>query len=331
MNDNQIIKKYISYKFLYSKISCFKHIFNDDEIIFIMNRFNDSLSFNESLYRILNNINVRPTCKVCGNKLNFIGFSKGFTTFCSKKCVSVVCNPWNRPEVQEKCRNTIIRNNGGLGSASKIIKNKMEETLYNKYGYKHNWQDPEEQKRSHSESAKHKMRQTCLARYGCEYSMQNKEVLRKRRNSQLQWTDKFKKEINLKRYNTKLNNKSFGNNSKEELHAFNLIKEIYTDAIHQYYDSKRYPFMCDIYIPSKDLFIECNFFPTHGNHPFDPKNEEDLKYVEWLKQSKFLHYDYKTFTIRDPKKREYAKTHNLNYIEFWNLKEVKEYLLKCII
>ena len=38
-----------------------------------------------------------------------------------------VDNPWKTIEVQNKCKSTIIKNNGGLGAASNVIKEKMKQ------------------------------------------------------------------------------------------------------------------------------------------------------------------------------------------------------------
>ena len=35
-----------------------------------------------------------------------------------------------------------------------------------------------------------------------------------------------------------------------------------------------------------------------------------------------------TWTVRDVNKRNIAKKNNLNYIEFWNLNDVHEFLMK---
>ena len=46
------------------------------------------------------------------------------------------------------------------------------------------------------------------------------------------------------------------------------------DIIRQYYDKDRYPFNCDFYIKSKDLFIEYQGHPSHGYCPFNRNNRE---------------------------------------------------------
>ena len=64
--------------------------------------------------------------------------------------------------------------------------------------------------------------------------------------------------IKEKEYQTKKEHGTF-NTSKPEENYYEYLKTIYdeTDVIRQYKD-KRYPFCCDFYIKSKDLFIELN-------------------------------------------------------------------------
>lgn len=42
----------------------------------------------ERIYIILNNIIQLPTCKLCGNKVNFHSITKGYYKYCSLKCSS---------------------------------------------------------------------------------------------------------------------------------------------------------------------------------------------------------------------------------------------------
>lgn len=81
-------------------------------------------------------------------------------------------------------------------------------------------------------------------------------------------------------YKTKKKNHTF-NTSKPEEESYNLLLHKYdkNDIIRQYKD-ERYPFSCDFYIKSLDLFIECNYHFTHGSHPFNADNIEDVKLLE---------------------------------------------------
>ena len=51
-----------------------------------------------------------------------------------------------------------------------------------------------------------------------------------------------------------------------------------SDVITQYKDD-RYPFACNFYIPSLDLFIECNYHWTYGGKPYEG-TEDDKQIVE---------------------------------------------------
>lgn len=53
---------------------------------YVVNRYSDSSSFKESLYRIAKHIEKRPTCKQCGKKVKFQGLTGGFRKFCCDKC-----------------------------------------------------------------------------------------------------------------------------------------------------------------------------------------------------------------------------------------------------
>lgn len=64
--------------------------------------------------------------------------------------------------------------------------------------------------------------------------------------------------------------------SKIEMEILEYIKDnIDTSVIHQYY-SKLYPYHCDYYLPLYDLYIELNGIWTHGPHPYDSNNQEDI-------------------------------------------------------
>ena len=128
--------------------------------------------------------------------------------------------------------------------------------------------------------------------------------------------------------NTKRKNNSF-NISKQENKSYILLKKKYLDVITQY-KSKEYPFICDFYIPSLDLYIECNYHWTHGGHPYNSNCDNDVLLVENWKQKKTKYYNNAiiTWTIRDINKRNIVKQNKLNYIEFWNINEVKEWLNK---
>lgn len=116
-----------------------------------------------------------------------------------------------------------------------------------------------------------------------------------------------------------------GNKSKAEDAYYEFLVNKYgkNDVIRNYKE-ERYPFFCDFYIPSQDLFIECNYHWTHGGRPFNPDDDDCLnQLVKWEdeaneKDSRYMRQAIYIWTELDPKKREVAKNNNLNYIEIFN-------------
>ena len=146
------------------------------------------------------------------------------------------------------------------------------------------------------------------------------------------------KHKNENRYKTLKNNKSY-NQSKPELLIYNELKKYYNDIKYQYSEDNRYPFCCDFYIPSKDLFIEYNGYWTHGNMIYDSNNPKCIEQLNKWKQRNKIQEEkgnyanlYKnainTWTIRDVKKYQTAKNNKLNYLILWykdykNIDEIK--------
>ena len=179
---------------------------------------------------------------------------------------------------------------------------------------------------------KDKIKNTCLEKYGVENPMQAQYY------KNLISSILSSNEIQEKIYNTKLLNNSFNISYQEDV-CFDLLKEKYSDCIRQY-KSELYPFNCDFYIPSLDLYIEYNGSHYHHYHPFDINDDNDINELNRLKEKaensnahkngKKSQYDniIYTWTILDLKKRNIAQQNNLNYIEFWNINEVKEWINK---
>lgn len=179
---------------------------------------------------------------------------------------------------------------------------------------------------------KDKIKNTCLEKYGVENPMQTQYY------KNLISSILSSNEIQEKIYNTKLLNNSFNISYQEDV-CFDLLKEKYSDCIRQY-KSELYPFNCDFYIPSLDLYIEYNGSHYHHYHPFDINDDNDINELNRLKEKannsnahkngKKSQYDniIYTWTILDVKKRNIAQQNNLNYIEFWNINEVKEWINK---
>lgn len=116
-----------------------------------------------------------------------------------------------------------------------------------------------------------------------------------------------------------------------------LVERFGKSDIEREYKSSLYPYFCDFYIISRDLYIELNGFCTHGHHWFDKDSKADNDLLDtWC--SKFVYLvDYcgeestlygsmiETWSVSDVAKRRAAAQSNLNYVVFWgsNLSDAK--------
>lgn len=128
-----------------------------------------------------------------------------------------------------------------------------------------------------------------------------------------------------KHYITMKKNKTFKVSKQEDIVYNKLISIFGKQDIDRNYKSIKYPFMCDFYIKSLDLYVECNFHWTHGNMKYDGRKSlcKQQLYVwkEKAKKSKYFENAIYTWTIRDINKYKYAKKNKLNYIVFWTLQD----------
>ena len=128
--------------------------------------------------------------------------------------------------------------------------------------------------------------------------------------------------------NTKRKNNTF-NTSKPEEEIYKLLVEKF-NKVERQYKSDLYPFNCDFYIPKLDLYIEYQGFWHHGLKPYNEKDQKCIELInKWKnKNTKFYNTALKIYLIKDPLKRKIAKENNLNYLEFFNMKEFLEWYNK---
>lgn len=312
------------------------------QLILLSNNIFDSISELIYIIRNKNNLeNLHIFCPVCGKKNNFINYSRGFTKHCSS-----ICYFNNMKDAIKKLKQTKKERYGDENFVN-IEKNKQ--TCLKKYGVD-NYSKTKQGRLNasinlHTLKANKNREQTFLKHFGCCHPWKNKDFIK---NNQLiifnkygkksfSQTDKFKNLWNDKKfienrqnkqYITKKNNNTF-NTSKQENKIYLKLKLKFPNVIHQYKDNKRYPFICDFYIPSKDLFIELNFHWTHGGEPFNKDNNQCIeKLNNWQEKSinsKFYKNALYCWTDLDVRKLEIFKKNNLNYKIFYNEKEFEDW------
>lgn len=168
-----------------------------------------------------------------------------------------------------------------------------------------------------SEKVQRKIKDICKQKYGNEIFVSSQEFKSKN------------KEHMLKSYDTKKKNDSFKTSKQEEQVYIELLKKFDKADIIRQYHSKQYPYACDFYIKSLDLYIECNFYISHYYEPFDSNNQEHLKKLEKLKKkAKEINFKGKTkeqyidiintWTKKDVAKLKCFKENKLSYKIFYN-------------
>ena len=322
---------------------------NNIEIIsYLKNRYNDFNSFKETLYRIKNNINEIPKCPICGKETTFINISHGYHITCgNKKCIyelskiSIikkygVDNVAKLDVVKDKIKNTFEKNYGVSNpNKCKEIRNKIKQTCLEKYGVEHHWNnDVIKEKRhqtwlkkygvdicSQADVVKEKMSKTVEEKYGVKWFTQTQKLI-KASNTE---------ETKNKEFKTKIKNMNFSK-SKEEDKLYELLLAKFKNVKRQYKDKNLYPFYCDFYLPNENIWIEYNGSQFHHYKPYE-NNENDIIELNNLKNKSIERknktnkntsiYDsiIYTWTNLDVRKRNIAKENNLNYLEFYNIKE----------
>lgn len=216
-----------------------------------------------------------------------------------------------------------------IGSNLDLILTKSKKTCLQRYSVE-NFTQTEQFKvfmqdfmQSHYKDIVIKTKQTCLIIYGTEYYLTSEDFKRKLPIIQEALATR-RADIQKKANNTKRKNGTFNTSSPEKRFYEYLLTKYPKEDIFQQYTDPRYPFICDFYIKSKDLFIELNLHWTHGGKPFN-KATDYIKLATWnekAKTSKFYQNAIKTWTVRDVTKLSYFKQNKLNYKIFYSVEEL---------
>lgn len=199
------------------------------------------------------------------------------------------------PEFRDKVHKTCLDRYGAEEPlSSKIVREKICTTNQERYG----GNSP-----LSSDEIREKVKSTCLARYGVNYVTQSDDVVQK---------------ISL----SKSERGTFGASESEDVLYQKLCDTFGQDDVVRQYSSDDYPFACDFYIKSCDLYIELNASWTHGDHWFDDKSVFDMDTITVWNNRNTDYYKnaIHVWTVADVKKRNTARKNGLNYVVFWDEK-----------
>lgn len=265
-------------------------------------------------------------------------------SFCEKAretCLSRYGYEWARSnkDVQAKCESTNLQKYGvRIPLQNDEIREKMQNTVESRYGKSFVGQVPEIRDRVH---------QTCLERYGTEEPLAS-PVIREKicmtnqerygGNTPLS-SDEIREKVRstcLSKYGvchvtqsdtvikkilfSKSQNGTFGTSKSEELLYRQLCERFGINDVLRQYSSDEYPFACDFYIKSRNLYIELNASWTHGEHWFSDKSENDTNTLRTWNDRNTAYYKnaVHVWTVADVKKRDIACNNCLNYVVFWD-------------
>ena len=220
------------------------------------------------------------------------------------------------PEIIAKIQKSIFENND-----IDEIKAKIEKTCLERYGSKTFLS---------SDYAREKIKETNIEKYNGPAPMCSDEIKQKTSETvkerygveSIMMVD----EVVQKIHQSKVANNTYGVSSVEENMYFRLCDLFGSDDVERQYKSKVYPFSCDFYIKSRDMYIEFNGLWTHGKKWFNENESRFTKIVELWKSKNTKYYDnaVDVWTIKDVNKRKVAKQNNLNYLVFW-LNDLKDF------
>ena len=273
----------------------------------------DKLSFKQKLWHFLNDNYIIPKCKICGGDVSFETRKGhwGYNVYCSGNCAmhdeSIKQQMFNTKEFlygdrnynnKEKLIDTISKRS--VEDKIKICeKSKQTRLLKNDGKY-------------FSDESIIKIKKTTLSKYGVDSFTKTQQFRDLISLQQLT--------IQNKQYKTKKKNDSF-NSSKIENELKKYFIENGIKFISQYF-SDEYPFTCDFYFPDSNYYVEIQGTWTHGRHPFDCNNVDDIKILnEWINKSEHSDFYKKAIYVwseHDVKKRNIAKKNCINYLEIFS-------------
>ena len=261
-------------------------------------------------------------------------------TQAKQTCIDLygVENPFQSGLIKEKIKETNLKKYGFEShNQNESVKNKVKESILKKFGTEVYTQS-DDYKSKKAEIIK-KKEQTCIDLYGVDNPCKNKKIIEKMiktnnekygANSAMQTPD-FKatlkqiqasEAVKRKKYETHKRNNSFNTSAPEKKLLEILQNKFGASDIEYQYRSPKYPYNCDFYIKSLDLYIELQGSWIHGKAPYDPKNPDHIKKLqEWQEKSQtsqFYRNAIDVWTRADVEKRKLAKENGIKLIEVFD-------------
>ena len=337
----------------------FKQFFPNEYAEILTWNFPDDFKFSQKLYHYINNDKdlLLGICPVCGNRCSWRGFGVEYLTYCSKKCMgSSLEHRYNisegmnnrSNEEKEKTRQLQKEKKQQLSEEQKReISNKRLNTINNKgqsfinefrqrqrlslINTLNSKSDEDKQKESIRKSNIWKNKSKSEKEYQIDLMHRGLSEFHKDHNKHSMWiknvtiANQSKPSSKIqnakdKEWETKISKGNI-NTSSCEIHLENWLLEHNIKYFRNYNKDSRYPYHIDFYLPDYDLFIEIQGHWSHGKHPFDETNLNDIETLKlWKeKQSPFYKSAINVWTQRDVEKRNTAKKNKIKYLEIFTI------------
>lgn len=215
-----------------------------------------------------------------------------------------VTNPQSSSVIRERTVQTNLDRYGATSFAgSDVGKERIQATVKARYGTD-NWMQSDDAKRRIPDMVQ-MSRDTQLAKYGAPHFTQSAVY------------QNMQSELKQKEQDTKRQNGSFNKSKIEDAIYDHLVEWFGESDIIRQYASDAYPYACDFYVISRDMYIEVNAFWSHGGHWFDAEQDADCASAWLAMENAFYQNAFDVWTGSDVEKRNTARMNHLNYIVFW--------------
>lgn len=327
----------------------------------VYNDLSEETPVYEIYYRLKNNLKKRPVCIICGKPVKYT--SGHYAKFCSKECQYSDLGKKITKEIKIKSnlekygvehtsqlKDVTDKRTKSRADHVNKIQQHVRESLYKKYGAydvmhiphilqkikdtnlkKFGVEFPLQQLKKENSEIYQKISQTCINKFGVDSPLKNKEIREKIKQTNIQKYGVDNPLKNKEIWKKSQDNRQISSKSKLENNFLNYLKLKYeSDDIITQYKSKEYPYYCDFYIKSINLYIEIQGHWTHNDHPFDINNLNDqLIMNKWCTKSlsdKYYKNALNIWTIKDVEKRNTAIQNNLNYLEIFGKTDLNKYI-----
>lgn len=322
MTKNQIIDLFYKNDKIISQRAQIKYLKKHNLYDILKNYYKDSESIQETLYRIKNNIDSRPICKMCGNHVTFR--TGGFSVYCSKKCQNKDPEMLQKNkdgvskslkklyiekgnEIKEKRANTIKQHYGVKTCTPfgvKEIQNKIINTINQKYGVNNVFELP-------------------IFRRTREQMQQDSIEYQKMRGYNIEYTYDFNNKLKVKVCNgCKIHGdiyidwSLFNNRTRESRRKYTILCPICNPIKNQetsietiiknlllkhninFIQHDRIqikPYELDFYLPEYKIGIECNGSYWHSGYDNMIKHNNKLKLCENNKIKLIYYWSYQIY------------------------------------